>query len=126
MPIVMDSSANRFAAFGGTSAGLPVYDSTYAQVGLLPLPANFTISLRYTVINPQGTRAYVLTSDQKLSTYDISASVGLGTFPQVGASASVTFASTNPSSGLLSEISPDGGTLFFADDTGIAVVPTPH
>ena len=126
LPVIMDSSANRFAVFSGSSAGLPVYDSTYAQVGLLPPPANFTISWRYFVINPQGTRAYVLTSDQKLSAYDISTPVGLGTFPQVGAPASVALASTNQSSGLLSEISPDGGTIFFADDTGITVVPTPH
>lgn len=88
--------------------------------------------VRAVVVNPLGTRAYLLTAgleapDPLLLTYDIGISP-TGTpafFPQVLAGVSQPIPSFN-SEILRTVITPDGATIFIAGDTGVEVVPAPR
>jgi len=114
-PAALDNSASKIIAYAGGTNN--VYDATYALLGTLPGSA------RLIVVKPDGTRAYGWNQDSTLHSYDLTAPTVGGAFPQVGAAVTVSTPASNGSATLRSAITPDGGTLFVAGDTGVAVVP---
>jgi BACON domain-containing protein len=108
----LDRSATRIL-LGGHS----VYDSSYQLLGTVPFHNT-------AVLSPDGTKAYMFGNgvDTKVHVYNLAASPVSGVFPQIGTG---TATPSNPGAGTRMTISPDGGTLFIAGDTGIVVMPAP-
>ena len=118
-------AATRIAVTGVVSDGLTngslttnVYDSSYHLLGKLPSTTTAV------VIRPDGTRAYTFDSAGLLRSFDLTASVSGGAFPQVGTGLSIPNPSTG-SSPVRIAISPDGGTLFLAGNARIVIQPSP-
>lgn len=105
-----------------------VYDASYNLLGTIPYPDNGAYPALQVLLNPQGTRAYLMINQQVvpymvIRAYDLTASVAGGAFPQVGADIAMTYpVQENPGS-LRGTVSPDGTTLFVAGDQGLEVVP---
>lgn len=114
----MDSAADRRVIHDGTSNS--VYDASYNLLGQIPGP------VRVLAINPQGTRLYALDQDSTLHTYDLTAATVNGDYPEIGSGSSPTVPASTSSITLRLAIAPDGGTLFLAGDTGVAVIPAPQ
>jgi len=117
-PPAMDSSAAKRVIYDGSSNS--VYDSNYALLGKIPG------SVRVLAINRQGTRVYALNQDSTLHTYDLTAATVNGNYPEIGSGSAQTVPASSASTTLRLDIAPDGGTLFLAGDTGVAVIPAPH
>jgi len=117
-PPVMDAGAAKRVVYDGRVNS--VYDSNYRLLGNIPGV------VRVLSINRQGTRVYALTQDSTLHTYDLTATTVNGNYPEIGSGSAQTVPASNSSIILRLEITPDGGTLFLAGDTGVAVIPAPN
>jgi hypothetical protein len=83
-----------------------------------------TSRIRLVVLNPQGTRAYVLREDNTLHTHALDQPTVDGAFVEVGSPVTITLP-TQQSLGLIATMTPDGRTLFIGGNRGVLVVPTP-
>jgi IPT/TIG domain len=77
------------------------------------------------IVNPQGTRAFVLRAGGTLHSYALDQPTVNGQFPEVGTGISVTIPDNPPSPPVQTAITPDGGTLFIVGRSGVLVVPAP-
>jgi hypothetical protein len=97
--------------------GSLVFNKSFVQIGSIPCGS------MQTVLAPDGLRAYCYNSSVgTLHSYDLSVSPVAGVFPEIGAG--ITLAK-NPGALSKMTVSPDGGTLFIAGQSGIVVQPLP-
>lgn len=101
-----------------------VYDGNYNQIGDLPCGGITSAGVEYSVIAPDGTRAYCYNQGtQVLHTYNLTATPVAGMFPEIGTGTNLV---GNPGAGATRMVvSPDGGTLFIAGPEAIVVQPVP-
>jgi len=95
-------------------------------LGVLPGPVNYddtTSRIRLVVLNPQGTRAYVLRDDNTLHTHALDQPTVSGAFVEVGSPVTIT-PPTQQALELLATMTPDGRTLFIGGNRGVLVIPT--
>ncbi|WP_372521720.1 IPT/TIG domain-containing protein [Sulfuricaulis sp.] len=117
LPVLSTPVLNRTGSrivFNGTL----VYDGSYSYLGALP--NNMVPYYPPVVLSPNGTRAYVA-EGSTLRTYDLSAPLVGGYFPQI---AVITF-SSDVGTDVKMIISPDGKTLFLAGKNEVVVYPVP-
>jgi hypothetical protein len=119
-PAAIDNNADKIVFYDGNS--VLVYDSNFLYLGGIP---TLTAGTRLTLVNPQGTRLYVLTQDSQLWPFDLTAATNAGAFPQTVAAVPQAIPST-VSPILRAAVTPDGLTLFIVGDAGVAVVPAPQ
>ena len=113
-PATMDATGNKLGVWYGILN--QIYSRDYRLLGYIPLQR------RLMQLNPQGTRAYVLNSSGLLRTYDVTANVNGFAYPEIGTGVTLAVPASSGST-VLTVITPDGRTLFFVGDGGIAVVP---
>jgi len=113
IPPELNRNANRIIL-----NGYLVYDENYLQLGSLP----FSATQAAIVLSPDGTKAYRYVSGTTLNTYDLSSAPVGGIFPELGGGTTLP---SNPGTSPRMTISPDGGSLFIAGDSGIVVLPAP-
>lgn len=116
-PAAMNSSAAKRVVYDINTNS--VYDSSYTLLGKIPG------AVRVLTVNRQGTRVYALNQDSTLHTYDLTAATVGGNYPEVGSGSTQTVPVSGGGVAVRMTISPDGGTLFLAGDTGVAVIPAP-
>jgi hypothetical protein len=95
-------------------------------LGVLPGPVDHddtTLRIRLVVLNPQGTRAYVLRADNTLHTHALDQPTVDGAFVEVGSPVTITLP-TQQSQALIATTTPDGRTLFIGGNRGVLVIPT--
>ncbi|HEU4780887.1 MAG TPA: IPT/TIG domain-containing protein [Steroidobacteraceae bacterium] len=134
----MSRHGTRFAlagiidSFSGSSpVNVDVYDGNNQRLGRIAEPTFQNIQNRHAVVAPDGSRVYVFHVDQQqqqsivaISTFDITTTVPVTAFPQIGARVSVTpMPRVNPFAGVT--ITPEGRTLLMASDAGVFVQPVP-
>ena len=129
-PPAIDSSADRIifndSADGEQATQLLVANGSYQALGYVSGPSAAGVSMNVFLINPLGTRAYVLDSDATLHTFDLTTNPASGSFyPEVGVGIAQPIPST-VSPTLRTAVTPDGATLFIAGDAGVAVIPAPQ
>jgi hypothetical protein len=122
--VVYDTNAQRSAAvyagdYGMNAAGVA------NPLGTIPPGADFASNFRAIILNPQGTRAFVLKGDGTLHSYALDQPTVNGQFPEVGTGISVTIPDNSVLPELQTAITPDGGTLFIVGTQGVLVVPAP-
>ena len=104
-----------------------VLDATagYGAPGYLAAPSAGATA-QVVLVNPQGTRAYVLQSDATLHSIDLTATPAGAplAYPEVGTGVAQPIPST-VSPILRTAVTADGKTLFIAGDAGVAVIPAP-
>lgn len=128
-PPAIDSAADRIIIYPnpGFLAPTNVYDANFGVLGQLTLDS-IPASL---VMNPKGTRAYGLfdtpyPNNVTLETFDLTAAATGGNYPPSGSNTLIASPSADFNFNVLGTITPDGGTLFFASDNEILVVPAPQ
>jgi len=114
----LDSSAAKRVIYDGTTN--TVCNSSYAALGTVPGP------VRVLTVNRAGTRLYALNTDSTLHTYDLTAAVVSGSYPQIGSGSALTVPASSATFPVSLAISPDGQGLFLAGDQGVLVVPAPQ
>lgn len=106
----------------------PVADANngYSVAGYLAGPTAGA-NVQVVLVNPQGTRAYVLQSDATLHSIDLTATPAGAplTYPELGSAVAQAIPST-ASTILRTATTADGNTLFIAGDAGVAVIPAPQ
>ncbi len=121
-PALTDSSASKRLLYDLSTAS--VYDSNYALLGRFSAAGGN--SLRAVAMNRQGTRAYTMNSDNTLHAYDLAAAPVNNNYPEIGLGSPQTVPASGTNVPVRLIVTPDGGTLFLAGDTGIAVIPAPY
>jgi hypothetical protein len=96
--------------------GSLVFDRNFVQIGSIPCSA------MQTALSPDGSRAYCYSAGGLLRRYDLSVSPVAGVFPEIGSG--ITLAG-NPGASPKLALSPDGGTMFIAGQSGIVIQPLP-
>jgi hypothetical protein len=129
-PPAIDSAADRIIFNAGTDGGqatqLLVANGSYSGLGYVPGPGAPGVGMKVFLINPLGTRAYVLNSDATLHAFDLTANPDSSlSYPELGNGLSQAIPST-VSPTLRTAVTPDGATLFIAGDAGVAVIPAPQ
>jgi hypothetical protein len=124
VPPSFDRAGTRLVLRGRNQSlgGAPVcnvYDANMQLIGTLP---DTTLAV---IVHPDGSRAYVLDNAGNLRSFDLTANVMGGAYPEVGTGVAIgTFGETD-AGGVRMAITPDGGTLFIAGRGGILVQPSP-
>jgi hypothetical protein len=108
-----------------------VYNATNLQIlGVIPIPPfHFADAL-----SPDGTKAYTyetifsgsLPQSGKVHVYDLASAPLGGAFPEIGTGTPTPSVLATNVGKIRMTVSPDGGTLFIAGDTGIVVMPAPR
>jgi hypothetical protein len=101
-------------------------NSAFGVTGYLAGPSA-SANVQVVLVNPQGTRAYVLQSDATLHSIDLTATPAEAplTYPELGTGVAQSIPSTT-SPILRTAVTADGKTLFIAGDAGVAVIPAPQ
>lgn len=136
--IASSSNASRIVVSSSTSAApARVYAGDYGitangatqPLGTIPLympPNTSDLSQDFVaiIVNPQGTRAYVLRLNGTLHSYALDQpTTSTGDYPEVGTGISVVIPNNASANQVRTAITPDGSTLFFAGNQGVLVVP---
>ncbi len=135
--IAFSNNANRIVVSDPNNASpAKVYAADYGMtpdgvshpLGTLPLNAtgaDLSQSFVTIIVNPQGTRAFVLRQNGTLHSYALDQpTASNGDFPEVGAGISLPIPDTAPyGAEVKTAITPDGNTLFIAGNKGVQVVP---
>lgn len=136
--IASSSNASRIVVSSSTNVSpARVYASDYGitangatqPLGTIPLniPLNTSdLSQDFVaiIVNPQGTRAYVLRANGTLHSYALDQpTTSTGDYPEVGNGISVVIPNNASANQVRTAITPDGSTLFFAGNQGVLVVP---
>jgi hypothetical protein len=116
-PASVDRAGNRILA--GTEVG----NREGMRLGQLNTNANGNLA---GVINPQGTRAYVLDNTYRLHTFDLTSAPVNGQYPEIGAPIAVPSGMPLTYSRTRMDISLDGRTGFLGTYYGVRVVPLPN
>jgi len=111
--------------------GFPLHHRVYSAhddtlLGVLRGPVDHdhtTPRIGLVVLNPQGTRAYVLRGDNTLHTHALDQPTVDGAFVEVGSPVTIT-PPTQQSLALIATMTPDGRTLFIGGNRGVLVIPT--
>jgi len=125
-PPAVDNSGNHVIFTQYNQSPVLNANSSYNAFGYLPgTTAGSTTQV--VLVNPQGTRAYVLQSDATLHSIDLTAAPAGSqlSYPEIGAGVAQAIPSTT-SPTLRTAVSADGKTLFIAGDAGVAVIPAPQ
>ena len=125
-PPATDSSGSHVIFTEDNQSPVANANSGYDVSAYLAGPTG-SANVQVVLVNPQGTRAYVLQSDATLHTYDLTAapSGAPQSYPEVGTGAAQPIPSTT-SPTLRTAVTADGQTLFVAGDAGVAVIPAPQ
>ncbi len=122
-PAAVDNTGSRIVVYDGSY--IYVYDASAAAFGAEGPMSTGNSGARVVLVNPQGTRLYVITQAQMLWTLDTTAPAPGTSFNQVGQAVPVALpVVTSPI--LRTAVSADGQTLFVAGDGGVAVIPAPQ
>jgi hypothetical protein len=99
-----------------------LYDPGMGQLALPPVG----VMVRDVIVNPTGSRAFALLTDNTLHTYDLTIAPSGSPVTYNDSVAAMSFAIptvTQPT--LRALMTPDGATLFIAGDAGVRVLPPP-
>lgn len=114
----IDTNGDRIVLTG--PGGCEVFDSKLDLLGtLLDSPPLGVI------VRPDGTRAYLLDTSGVLHSFDLTANVAGGTYPEVGTGITIGTLGESESGRIHMAISPDGGTLYIAGTAGVVIQPSP-
>lgn len=114
----IDTTGDRIVLTGDT--GCEVFDSNFKLLGTIPYLTPLAI-----IVRPDGTRAYVLDMSGVLHSFDLTANVAGGSYPEVGTGVTIGTLGETDTGKLHMAISPDGGTLYLAGVAGIVIQPSP-
>jgi hypothetical protein len=113
----IDTTGDRIALVG---TGCDVRDANLNLLGTFPCS-----TLLADIVRPDGTRLYTLDTAGVLHSFDLTANVAGGAYPEIGTGTTIGALGESESGRLHMAISPDGGTLYLAGAGGIAVQPSP-
>jgi hypothetical protein len=121
-PAALDRHGTKIVSYDGTTNN--VYNGSFTFLGTLPVTAPATTLV--IVVNPQGSRAFELNSDNTLHSFDLTGTpTNGGAFTEVGSGVvqQAPVASNQPA--LRTAVTPDGATIFIAGNQGVAVISAP-
>jgi hypothetical protein len=122
-PAALDAGARRIATTDQNN--LSICDAAANFLGYLNT-IGFGLQ-RVVVVNPQGSRAFVLTAQDMLLSFDLSAtpSGAPASYPAIGPAIAQAVPALI-SQYLRTAVTPDGATLFIAGDGGVAIIAAPN